>query len=103
MEFQLTTPVAFCVFNRPDTTQRVFEEIRRARPPKLLVVADGPRADRAGEAEKCGAVRAIIDTVDWQCDVLKNYSEPMHNYGLSGIHQDRYFVNKHASMSRLYL
>lgn len=73
--FQLTTPVAFLVFNRPDTTQRVFEEIRRARPPKLLVVADGPRADRLGETEKCKAVRAIIDTVDWPCKVLKNYSD----------------------------
>jgi hypothetical protein len=73
--FELKTPVAFLVFNRPDMTIRVFEEIRRARPPKLLVVADGPRADRAGETEKCKAVRAIIDTVDWSCEVLKNYSD----------------------------
>jgi hypothetical protein len=53
----------------------VFEEIRRARPPKLLVVADGPRGNRPGEAEKCQAVREIIDTVDWPCEVLKNYSD----------------------------
>ncbi len=72
--FQLKTPVAFLVFNRPDTTQRVFEEIRRARPPKLLVVADGPRADRPDEADKCKAVRTIIDTVDWPCEVIKDYS-----------------------------
>jgi hypothetical protein len=70
-----STPVAFLIFNRPDTTARVFEEIRRARPPKLLVVADGPRADRPGEAEKCTASRAIIDRVDWPCEVLKNYSD----------------------------
>ncbi len=73
--FQVKTPVAFLVFNRPDTTIRVFEEIRRARSPKLLVVADGPRADRPGEADKCKAVRAIIETVDWPCEVLKNYSD----------------------------
>ncbi len=75
MELKLTTPVVFLVFNRPDNTQRVFEEIRRARPLKLLVVADGARADRAGEAAKCEAVRAIIDTVDWRCEVLTNYSD----------------------------
>lgn len=75
MEFRLTTPVAFLVFNRPDTTRMVFEEIRRARPPKLLVVADGPRADKAGEAEKCETVRGIIDSVDWPCEILKNYSK----------------------------
>ena len=63
------------LFNRPDATQRVFEEIRRVRPPKLLVVADGSRAERTCEAEKCESVRAIIDTVDWPCEVLKNYSE----------------------------
>jgi hypothetical protein len=73
--FELITPVAFLVFNRLDTAQLVFEEIRKARPPKLLIVADGPRADRPGEAEECQAVRATIDTVDWPCEVLKNYSD----------------------------
>ncbi|TRV14579.1 MAG: glycosyltransferase family 2 protein [Microcystis wesenbergii Mw_MB_S_20031200_S109] len=74
-DFQLTTPVAFLIFNRPDTTARVFEAIRQAKPPKLLVVADGPRADRPDDVEKCKAARAIIDGVDWDCEVLTNYSE----------------------------
>lgn len=74
-DFQLTTPVAFIIFNRPDTTERVFAEIARACPPKLLVVSDGPRANRPGEAEKVAACRAIIDRVDWPCEVLTNYSE----------------------------
>ncbi|KAM3110492.1 glycosyltransferase family 2 protein [Phormidesmis sp. 146-33] len=69
------TPVAFLIFNRPHTTARVFEAIRQAKPTQLLVVADGPRSNRAGEAEQCAAVRAIIDQVDWDCDVLKNYSD----------------------------
>jgi len=74
-EFQLTTPVAFIIFNRPDTTERVFDEIARARPPKLLVVGDGPRASREGEAAKVAATRAIINRVDWPCEVLTNFSE----------------------------
>ncbi|HBE43967.1 MAG TPA: hemolytic protein HlpA-like protein [Deltaproteobacteria bacterium] len=69
------TPVAFLIFNRPDTTARVFAEIRRARPSRLLVVADGPRTDRKGEEELIAATRAIIDRVDWPCEVLKNYSD----------------------------
>ena len=73
--FQLTTPVVFLIFNRPDTTRKVFEVIRQAQPQQLLVVADGPRSDKAGEAKKCAEVRAIIDTVDWDCEVLINYSE----------------------------
>ncbi|MFM6367343.1 MAG: glycosyltransferase family 2 protein, partial [Dolichospermum sp.] len=71
----MKTPVAFIIFNRPDTTKRVFEAIRQAKPPKLLVIADGPRADRLGEAEKCAAARAIIEGVDWECEVLTNYSD----------------------------
>ena len=73
--WQLHTPVAFLIFNRPDTAGRVFEEIRRARPPKLLAVADGPRPDRPGEAERCAAVRAIIERVDWPCELVKNYAD----------------------------
>ena len=71
----MKTPVAFLIFNRPDTTEKVFTAIRQARPPKLLVVADGPRSDRPGEMEKCRATREIIDRVDWECEVLTNYSD----------------------------
>lgn len=71
----ITTPVAFIVFNRPETTALVFEEIRRARPPLLLIVADGPREDVEGEADRCGLARAIAENVDWKCEIRKNYSD----------------------------
>lgn len=71
----LKTPVAFILFNRPETTARVFAEIAKVQPPKLLVVADGPRPDRPGEAERCEAARAIISQVNWDCEVLTNYSD----------------------------
>ena len=74
-DFQLTTPVAFIIFNRPDTTERVFAEIAKAKPPKLLVVADGGRTSREGESEKVTATRAIIERVDWPCEVLTNFSD----------------------------
>ena len=74
-DFQLSTPVAFIIFNRPDTTERVFAEIAKAKPPKLLVVADGHRLGREEEVEKCELTRSIIDRVDWDCEVLTNYSE----------------------------
>lgn len=73
--WQLNTPVAFLIFNRPRTTERVFAEIARARPPKLLVVADGPRGDRAGEDALCRQTRAIIERVDWDCEVLTNFAD----------------------------
>ena len=62
-------PILFLVFNRPDTTARVFEAIRAARPSQLFVAADGPRKDREGEAERTEQVRAIATAVDWPCTV----------------------------------
>jgi len=74
MTHPLHAPVAFIVFNRPEQTARVFAEIARAQPKQLLIVADGPRADRAGEVERCAQVRDIVSHVDWPCDVRTNFS-----------------------------
>lgn len=72
--YRLTTPVVLLVFNRPQHTRRIFEAIRSARPPKLLIVADGPRSDRPGEAERCAEVREICQQVDWPCEVITNFA-----------------------------
>lgn len=74
-DFVLTTPVALLVFNRPEQTARVFAAIRAARPPQLLVVADGPRRGRPDDPERCAEVRRIVGQVDWPCELLCNYSE----------------------------
>jgi hypothetical protein len=71
----MQTPVVLIIFNRPYHTEKVFEVIRQAQPSKLLVIADGPRSNRPDDREKCAAARAIIDRVDWDCQVLKNYSD----------------------------
>src|SRR3954469_4053496 len=76
MTKSLKKPVVFIIFNRPDTTARVFQEIARAKPEKLLVIADVPRADRPGEAEACFQARTVVERgVDWDCEVLVNYAD----------------------------
>lgn len=66
----LKAAVLFLVFNRPDTTKQVFEAIRKAKPPRLYIAADGPRSDREGEADKVQAVRDdVINNIDWPCEV----------------------------------
>ncbi|EED35884.1 protein containing nucleotide-diphospho-sugar transferase domain [Luminiphilus syltensis NOR5-1B] len=72
---RLQTAVLFLVFNRPDTTAKVFEAIRKARPPRLYVAADGPRASRSGEWEIVAEVRAIATAVDWDCEVKTLFRE----------------------------
>ena len=70
----MNTPVLFTIFNRPDLTRRVFERIRAARPPVLLVVADGPRDGNLSDLALCRAARAEIQ-VDWPCELLTQYAE----------------------------
>jgi len=59
----------FLIFNRPDTTRRVFERIREVRPARLYVAADGARDERGEEANRCVEARAVIEDVDWECEV----------------------------------
>ena len=65
--------VAFLIYNRPDLTQRVFTEIVKAQPERLLVVADGPKNE--SEMKKCEDARAVVEAVGWDCDVRKNFSD----------------------------
>jgi hypothetical protein len=71
----METPVVFLIFNRPRETELVFGEIARAKPRKLLIVADGPRADRPEELKRCSEARKVLDRVDWDCEIRKNYSD----------------------------
>jgi hypothetical protein len=68
------TTVAFFVFNRPDTTARVFERIRAARPDRLFVIADGPRPDAPDDRHRTAEVRRVVEQVDWPCDVRRDYA-----------------------------
>ena len=78
----MNSPVALIIFNRADTTEKVFAEIAKARPEKLFLIADGPRSNRPDDIGKCKAARAVIDRVDWDCKVYKNYSDTNMGCGL---------------------
>ena len=75
MRYQLKTPVALFVFNRPEETRRVFAEIENARPPKLFIVGDGCRVGNPEDQKKVTAVREIVSKIDWNCEVLTNFSD----------------------------
>ena len=68
-------PIAIFNFNRPVLTRRVFEVVRKIKPERLLLVADGPRADRPDDGRLCAEVRNIFDEVDWKCEVSTNFSD----------------------------
>lgn len=68
-------PILFLVFNRPDTTLRVFEAIRLAKPKKLYIAADGARASKEDEDRKVAEVKKIVSQVDWPCEVITLYRD----------------------------
>jgi hypothetical protein len=74
-KFKIKTPVAFFIFNRPDTTAKVFEIIRQVKPPKLFIIADGARNNKLDDIEKVKQTRLIVENIDWKCEVLRNYSQ----------------------------
>ncbi len=71
----MKSPLLFMVFNRPDTTTKVFEEIRKARPSQLFIAGDGPRSNRPEEEDLCKKTREVTENVDWPCKVYRKYEE----------------------------
>ena len=71
----LKTPILFILFNRPDTTQVVFNAIRKIKPLRLYVAADGPRPTVQTDLKRCADTREIIKGVDWDCEVKTLFRE----------------------------
>ena len=69
------TPVLFLVFNRPETTQKVFEAIRLVKPQQLFIAADGARPNIPGEKELVEEVRNIVKNIDWPCEWYTLYRQ----------------------------
>lgn len=91
----MNSSILFLVFNRPDTTSQVFEAIRAARPPRLYVAADGPRAHVINDEERCARVRKIATQVDWPCEIKTRFRDV--NYGCKlGVSRaiDWFFTNE---------
>jgi hypothetical protein len=76
MDNQFETPILLIIFNRPETTKRVFEKIRNIKPQRLFVAADGPRENRPGEKEACEEARKLVmDNINWDCEVKTLFRE----------------------------
>lgn len=68
-------PILLLIYNRPDTTIKVFEQIRKYKPSKLFVAADGPIEGSIRDEERCKQAREIIGQIDWHCEVKTLFRE----------------------------
>lgn len=71
----MENPILFLIFNRVEETKQSFEIIRKAKPPRLYISADGPREFVQGELNICNSVREIATSVDWECEVFTLFNE----------------------------
>jgi len=71
----LDVPVLLIFFARPGVTQKVFEQIKQARPRSLYLYQDGPRPNNNSDKENIDKCRKIVEEVDWDCNVFRFYQE----------------------------
>ena len=66
-------PVILIIYNRPDLTQKILTAISQYRPDRLYIIADGPKNKE--DNELCTQTRSIVEKIDWDCVIRKNYSK----------------------------
>lgn len=71
--------VLLIFFNRDVQFAQVFEQVKLARPSRLYLYQDGPRADRPEDVSGIEKCRAIAEDIDWECEVHRMYQEK--NFG----------------------
>lgn len=75
MDIQFDIPIAFIIFNKPLETKRVFEQIKKIKPKQLFLISDGPRTGNEQDRSNCKLVKEIVEDINWNCEVHKNYSD----------------------------
>ena len=77
MDFYKTqSPVLLLLFNRPEHTKVIFEEVRNAKPKKLYISIDGPRSNNKLDEVNINLIKDfIINNIDWDCNVKTLFRE----------------------------
>ena len=69
----MNTPILFIIYNRPETTQAVFDVIKSIKPSRLFIAADGPKTEQ--DVLLCEQARSIIKQIDWDTDCQTRFLE----------------------------
>lgn len=75
MRYKNNAAVAIIFFNRPDTLEQVFAAVRDEKPKKLFLIQDGPRDGNLSDVENVAKCRKVVENVDWDCEVIRDYSD----------------------------
>lgn len=72
----MKSSVLLITYKRFSTTQKVFNAIKKAKPPKLYFVnnAPSPNADE-NERIQISQIRELVNSIDWDCNVKTLFRE----------------------------
>lgn len=71
----IDVPVLLIFFSRPGCFEKVFEQVKKARPSKLFLYQDGPRKGNERDKDGIKKCREIAENIDWDCEVYRYYQE----------------------------
>ncbi len=71
--------VLLVFFTRHEQFEKVFQQVRKARPSELFLYQDGPRENNYEDVINIKKCREIAENIDWECKVHRLYQE--HNVG----------------------
>lgn len=67
-------PLLLIGFNRPEYTKNLIDSLREIKPTKIYFAVDGPRISKKNDVEKVNLVRALISTIDWDCEIKSKFN-----------------------------
>lgn len=66
--------IALFLFKRTSGLPLIFEQLKKIKPGRLYLIADGPRNE--SEVNDCIVCRKKAEElIDWDCEVIKNYAD----------------------------
>ena len=68
-------PVLVIGFNRPALMRAQIEALRAVAPPVLYIAVDGPRPTVLDEHQAVAESRAVVELVDWDCELHTLFPE----------------------------
>ena len=80
MNENLDIPIVLIVYNRPDLTKLALNRIAQVNPKRVLVISDGPRADKKEDQELVRLTREVCNQENWDFSVSMDAAES--NLGL---------------------
>ena len=73
---KIDVAVLMLFFDRPDNFQKVFDEVKKARPAQLFLYQDGARGERDMPGIKARYRQIASDeNIDWECEVRGSLSD----------------------------